>query len=515
MNTVLKKTTLFVLFMMIGLSSLFAATAQPYKHVVLQQNKTLHEQIRTTNTIYEIRYSFNLGGAQVNLPSNCVLKFDGGNITNGILNGRQTKIESTPAHIFDNVSIIGSWDVAESYVEWFGAIGDGQHDDGPAFRQALNSTFRVIKLLGTKVYGIGSYADEKNKIGLITFHDNTSIIGSNKGAEEKRSPQIKALPKVQFNTFLDIRNRTTILDGFQIYGNYKYSQSGLDGINVKTGLKAGNGEKMLGYLQIQNVEVGYVSGDAYNLSVFCSEFRNCLARYCDRGFVFDGKKSTVTSCLLTNCFVIASRHDAYYTYRTFYSNFIQCYADHCGYDHVGKSFDVKDISPVFHLVNSQGINMSGCGAEQVAKILLCQRANNVVITGCNYAILNNAMSDITIKYFEFDDCNSITHVGSNLFDTKNSKGRIKAKKSDNIAFIRCLYRYDEHLSNITRECIDSNSSFILLAESQDEVCTTKTRPVGLSEKEIGYRVFDSDLNKPIWWSKKGWVDANGNLVKNK
>ena len=175
MNTVLKKTTLFVLFMMIGLSSLFAATAQPYKHVVLQQNKTLHEQIRTTNTIYEIRYSFNLGGAQVNLPSNCVLKFDGGNITNGILNGRQTKIESTPAHIFDNVSIIGSWDVAESYVEWFGAIGDGQHDDGPAFRQALNSTFRVIKLLGTKVYGIGSYADEKNKIGLITFHQHSYL----------------------------------------------------------------------------------------------------------------------------------------------------------------------------------------------------------------------------------------------------------------------------------------------------------------------------------------------------
>ena len=479
----------------------------------LQPDKSFSEQVRNPNTIYKISYIFDLKGSKINLPENCVLKFEGGRIFNGTLIGNRTRIESPVLTIFDSVTIKGTWDVEEAYTEWFGAQGDGKHDDGPAIRAALASPFRIIRLLGTNVYGIGSYANKNEKIGLETFHDNTKIIGSNKGTEESRCPQIRALPNVQFKVLLKVSHRSTVFSGFQIYGNYKKGNKGFTDLNVETGLEVGNGKKMLGYFQMDGVEVGYVKGDAVYLSTFCCEIRNTLVRYCDRGFVFDGKKSTVTSCLLSNCFVIASRHEAYYAYKTFYSNFVQCYADRCGFDFFGGSFDVNDISPVFHISNSRGVNFSGCGSELAAKILYFEESCNIVVTGGTFNVTDEAWIESLDSYLDFYKCNSVTILGSHIFETRNNLARIKARESENISLIRCLYRDHGVLNNVTRSCVTPGSSFIYLYESQDERCASDSRPSGLTEKEIGYRVFDTDLNKPLWWSKIGWVDANGNKVE--
>ena len=44
-------------------------------YVILRKNKTFAEQVTKTNTIYEIRYDFDLGGESVTIPEDCVLKF--------------------------------------------------------------------------------------------------------------------------------------------------------------------------------------------------------------------------------------------------------------------------------------------------------------------------------------------------------------------------------------------------------------------------------------------------------
>lgn len=46
-------------------------------YVILRKNKTFAEQVTEENTIYEIRYPFDLGGASVTIPAGCVLKFEG------------------------------------------------------------------------------------------------------------------------------------------------------------------------------------------------------------------------------------------------------------------------------------------------------------------------------------------------------------------------------------------------------------------------------------------------------
>ena len=53
--------------------------------VVLDKDKTFAEQVTQENTIYEIRYDFDLGGLPKEIPAGCVLKFEGGSLRNGTI----------------------------------------------------------------------------------------------------------------------------------------------------------------------------------------------------------------------------------------------------------------------------------------------------------------------------------------------------------------------------------------------------------------------------------------------
>lgn len=73
-------------------------------YVVLRKNKSFAEQLTQENTIYEIRYDFDLGGASVTIPSNCVLKFNGGKITDGTIALNDARIFPDFNSLVDNNS---------------------------------------------------------------------------------------------------------------------------------------------------------------------------------------------------------------------------------------------------------------------------------------------------------------------------------------------------------------------------------------------------------------------------
>lgn len=54
-------------------------------YVILRKGKTFASQVTNANTVYEIRYDFDLGGSSVTIPERCVLKFNGGRLNNGKL----------------------------------------------------------------------------------------------------------------------------------------------------------------------------------------------------------------------------------------------------------------------------------------------------------------------------------------------------------------------------------------------------------------------------------------------
>lgn len=105
---------------------------------ILRRNKTFAEQVTKSDTIYEIRYDFDLDGASVTIPAGCVLKFVGGKIINGRIVFNDTFIDGA-GQLFENVYVSdGKIASNELYASWFGAIGDGVADDTAALNYFLN-----------------------------------------------------------------------------------------------------------------------------------------------------------------------------------------------------------------------------------------------------------------------------------------------------------------------------------------------------------------------------------------
>lgn len=73
---------------------------------ILRKDATFASQVTDTNTIYEIRYNFDLNNTTVTIPSGCVLKFNGGLLSNGIVNAAELKIEAS-CKVFENVRFTG------------------------------------------------------------------------------------------------------------------------------------------------------------------------------------------------------------------------------------------------------------------------------------------------------------------------------------------------------------------------------------------------------------------------
>lgn len=89
---------------------------------ILRSDKTFAEQVTDINTIYEIRYAFDLDSESVTIPSGCVLKFNGGNLKNGTIVGNVTSIMGDNKKAFDieTISFSGTWE-SRMNAAWLGA----------------------------------------------------------------------------------------------------------------------------------------------------------------------------------------------------------------------------------------------------------------------------------------------------------------------------------------------------------------------------------------------------------
>jgi hypothetical protein len=76
-------------------------------YLVLDKDATFASQVTTANTIYEIRYDYDLNGQTVTIPANCVLKFNGGKLVNGTLVGVSTALDGD--YHFDGVTFSGNF----------------------------------------------------------------------------------------------------------------------------------------------------------------------------------------------------------------------------------------------------------------------------------------------------------------------------------------------------------------------------------------------------------------------
>ena len=140
----------------------------------VNRNVLTSDMIRNPNTIYEVRYDFDFENETIVLPKDSILHFEGGSFSNVTLEGDNTTIQAQNYEIFKNVTLTGTWDTADFYVEWFGAKGDGVNDDTASIQKALDVVLSV-----TLPFHITVHLSKTYRItDTLNIHAETTLKGN-------------------------------------------------------------------------------------------------------------------------------------------------------------------------------------------------------------------------------------------------------------------------------------------------------------------------------------------------
>ena len=82
-----------------------------------ERNVITQDNINKTDTIYEIRYNFDLDGKIITIPKNCVLYFTSGKFYNGSINMDNTIVSTLYEDVLLEVNISGNYYNIQKYIE--------------------------------------------------------------------------------------------------------------------------------------------------------------------------------------------------------------------------------------------------------------------------------------------------------------------------------------------------------------------------------------------------------------
>ena len=136
-------------------------------YIILRKNKSFTEQVTKNNTIYEIRYDFNLDNTKVIIPEGCVLKFQGGSLINGTIEGNHTIIEASQVHIFHGTVLKGTWNNYRIYAKWWSNNNNIVGDSISAMVSGNGSYY--VEFEANKTYNYTASNAKDNKGYIIPF----------------------------------------------------------------------------------------------------------------------------------------------------------------------------------------------------------------------------------------------------------------------------------------------------------------------------------------------------------
>lgn len=84
---------------------------------ILRKESTFASQVTDTNTIYEIRYDYDLDSGDVTIPAGCTLRFNGGKVSNGTITLSRTILDGD---VKLGCSLAGTRGNEEFFISWFG-----------------------------------------------------------------------------------------------------------------------------------------------------------------------------------------------------------------------------------------------------------------------------------------------------------------------------------------------------------------------------------------------------------
>lgn len=85
--------------------------------IIDERNIITQEDINKSNTIYEIRYDFDLDGKTITIPKNCILYFTSGKLYNGSISMDNTIVSTLYEDILSEVNVNGNYYNIQKHIE--------------------------------------------------------------------------------------------------------------------------------------------------------------------------------------------------------------------------------------------------------------------------------------------------------------------------------------------------------------------------------------------------------------
>lgn len=236
-------------------------------YVILRKNKSFAEQVTKENTIYEIRYDFDLNGQEITIPERCTLKFDGGSLSNGTINGNLYNIDAQKYKIFENINIKGAAKLNNYYlIDWW--VTEPQYkfinennpiDNYRDIQSALNSGAENFIFSSDRYYYIKQTLLINGEINLFSDVEHKHFDGNDR-AHRKEPPclysnEIVTLIEYKYKSntykgtiyigsinlvcnkpFSDLSEKDTPI--LYIHGDASTANTGVWGVVIKCNIKA-------------------------------------------------------------------------------------------------------------------------------------------------------------------------------------------------------------------------------------------------------------------------------------
>ena len=188
------------------------------KNMVGVVNVLTQSMINQANTIYEIRYDFDLNGETITIPKNSILKFEGGSLSNGTIHSESTAfIDYNKLSFLRNVMITGTFrrNVSTLYVT---RIFDISSYD--SITEIINNALAISE----DIYIEGSDIPYKaSKTNVVTVPSNSKIRGDGKAVIKAQDEHpawtflfnIRYANNVEFSNLIIDGNRENTLNSWE------------------------------------------------------------------------------------------------------------------------------------------------------------------------------------------------------------------------------------------------------------------------------------------------------------
>ena len=185
------------------------------------RNILMPNMINQPNTIYEIRYDFNLDGKTIIIPNNCVLYFTSGKFYNGSINMDNTIVSTLYEDVLSEVNISGNYYNIQKYIK----------DTKSLFQASIDK-------LNNTVYPITLGFNVSPNVGVMNTSINYSVVSDGKPL----IPDIMKISKqvndntaiVLLDTPASSGNLTTNIEGSREIFRFEVTKTGRTGKSIST-----------------------------------------------------------------------------------------------------------------------------------------------------------------------------------------------------------------------------------------------------------------------------------------